>query len=130
MADESGGDADDDPPQLFVLLFEGLLEIPVGGPEVMRAQLKRLLEASESPNIVIRVVPKAAGAHPGLDGAFMVLSVDTGDVGYVEAPGGGRLVPSAPEMRSFLLRYERIGQEALPVNLSRDLIRRAVEAMR
>jgi hypothetical protein len=36
------------PPVLWVLLKENALDWPVGGPEVMRAQLARLLEASDT----------------------------------------------------------------------------------
>lgn len=121
--------ARESPPVLWVLLFEGLLNIPVGGPEVMRAQLGRLLEASESPNIAVRVVPKAAGGHLGLDGAFMIMTMEGGDMAYAEAPGGGRLVLSATEARSYAIRYDRIGQEGLPSNPSRDLIKRVMEAI-
>ncbi|HEV7934458.1 MAG TPA: Scr1 family TA system antitoxin-like transcriptional regulator [Actinomadura sp.] len=48
----------------------GLIQLPeyAGGPKAMRRRLARLLEASESPNIGIRVVPRSAGAHPGADG--------------------------------------------------------------
>lgn len=119
----------ENPPVLWALISETLLEIPGGGRDVMRAQLAHLLEMSERPNIGIRVVPKAAGLHPGLDGSFMVMTTPSGDIAYVEAPGGGRLVPSPLEVQSYVLRYDRIGQKALPVDLSRDLIKRIMEAM-
>jgi transcriptional regulator with XRE-family HTH domain len=119
----------DPPPVLWVLLSQSVLDWPVGGPEVMRRQLARLLEASESPNIGIRVVPRAAGAHAGADGSFMVMSGEFGDIAYTESPGGGRLVPSATEVRAYQVRYDRIGQQALPEGPSRDLIKRVMEAM-
>jgi transcriptional regulator with XRE-family HTH domain len=52
------------------IVVPGLIQLPeyAGGPKVMRRELARLLEASESPNIGIRVVPRSAGAHPGADG--------------------------------------------------------------
>ncbi|MEV5747676.1 hypothetical protein AB0L00_07630 [Actinoallomurus sp. NPDC052308] len=43
---------------------------------------------------------------------------------------GGRLVPSAEEVRSYLLRYDRIGQQALPEDQSRELIERVMEMMK
>jgi Domain of unknown function (DUF5753) len=119
----------EDPPTLLVMLAESLLELPCGGPTVMKAQLARILELSERPNIGVRVVPKSAGHHPGLDGPFMLLTLETTEVAYVEAPGGGRLVPSASQVRSFGLRYDRIGQHALPEDLSRELITRIMETM-
>jgi hypothetical protein len=119
-----------DPPVLLVLLTEGVLDWPVGGPELMRKQLAYLLEVSERPNIGIRVIPRSAGTHFGLDGSFKIMSGASGDVAYTESPGGGRLVPSAMEVRSYVLRYDRIGQKALPEDQSRDLIGKIMEAMR
>ncbi|WP_185792234.1 helix-turn-helix domain-containing protein [Actinoallomurus bryophytorum] len=121
--------ARDEPPVLWVLLWEPVLEVPVGGKAVMRAQLAHLLKAIESPNIAIRVVPKHVGAHPGLDGAFKIMTTETGDVAFAESPGGGRLVPSAAEVRSYILRYDRIGQHAMPEEPSRVRIVQAMEAM-
>lgn len=119
----------DDPPLLWVLLDQGVIEQPVGGPEVMRTQLAWLLEASDHPKVNIRIVPRSVGAHPGMDGAFMVLSLPSGDVAYSEAAGGGRLVAVPDEVMSYVVRYERLSQEALPLGLSRDMIRQAMEAM-
>ncbi|MCO5967550.1 Scr1 family TA system antitoxin-like transcriptional regulator [Actinoallomurus soli] len=121
----------EDAPVLWALLSESLLETPCGGRDVMRAQLAHILELSERPNIGVRVVPKAVGHHPGLDGAFMILRLADpfGEVAYVEAPGGGRLVPNIDEVTSFDLRYERIGHQALPETASRDMIKQIMEVM-
>jgi transcriptional regulator with XRE-family HTH domain len=122
--------ARDDPPILWVLLWEPVLQVPVGGKAVMHAQLAHLLKASQSMDIAIRVVPTDAGEHPGLDGAFKIMTTDSGDIAFAESPGGGRLVPSAAEVRDYVVRYDRIGQQAMPENPSRDRIAQAMEAMR
>ncbi|WP_344394804.1 DUF5753 domain-containing protein [Actinomadura alba] len=117
-------------PVLWVLLNENALDWPVGGPGVMRAQLARLLEASEHPNIGIRVVPRAPGAHAGSNGSFKILSGLAGEFAYTESPGGGRLVPTTAEIKAFAIKYDRIGMHALPEDQSRDMIKHAMEAMR
>jgi DNA-binding XRE family transcriptional regulator len=117
------------PPLLWALVTESALEWPVGGPVVMRKQLAHLLEVSERPNISVRVIPKVTGAHAGFDGSFSIISGDVGDVAYTESPGGGRLVPSTTEVRSFAVRYDRLGQVALPAQPSRVLIEKAMEAL-
>ncbi|GAA4615048.1 hypothetical protein GCM10023195_66050 [Actinoallomurus liliacearum] len=96
---------------------------------MMKAQLAHILDVSERPNIGLRVVPKSVGFHPGLDDSFMILRMADpfGETAYVEAPGGGRLVPNIEEVADFALRYERIGQRALPEDPSRDLIKRFME---
>ncbi|GAB2801093.1 helix-turn-helix transcriptional regulator [Actinoallomurus bryophytorum] len=120
---------DDAPsPLLWALITENVLEWPVGGRVVMRKQLAHLLEMSQRENIGIRVIPKVTGAHAGLDGSFSIISGEIGDVAYTDSPGGGRLVPSTTEVRSYGVRYDRIGQVALPTEPSRAMIEKAMEA--
>ncbi len=115
------------PPQLWILLTQNVLDWTVGGPEVMRPQLGRLLEAMESPDVGIRVLPRSKGEHAGMGGSFSILSGPFGDVAYTEAIGGGRLVPSPAEVRSFGAKYDRIGQHALAEDDSRKLIKQVME---
>jgi Domain of unknown function (DUF5753)/Helix-turn-helix domain len=62
-----------DPPMLWAVVDEAALRRPVGGPEVMRAQLERLIEAAKLPNVTLQVLPFGAGAHPAMVGAFSIL---------------------------------------------------------
>lgn len=59
-----------DPPHLRLVIDEAALRRPVGGLDVMRAQLDHLIEASGRPGITVQVLPAAAGAHPGMCGVF------------------------------------------------------------
>ncbi len=47
----------DTPPMLWVILDEGVLRRNVGGPGVMKEQLRRLADAADRPHIVIQVIP-------------------------------------------------------------------------
>ncbi|HEU5025948.1 MAG TPA: DUF5753 domain-containing protein, partial [Spirillospora sp.] len=116
-------------PEMWVLLAETVLGPLVGGVEVMRGQLAHLLRISELPNVILRVVPNRAGANEGLDGPFKVLKVREGEIGFLEAPNGGRLELDAEEVAALRARFERIGAMALPVDLSRALISDALEGM-
>jgi hypothetical protein len=76
-----------DPPlQLVAILDEAVLHRAVGGAAVMAEQLDLLLKAAQEPNITIRVIPNAAGAHPAMDSNFNILefSNDAPQVVYVE----------------------------------------------
>lgn len=123
------------PPLVRACLDQGVIEQPVGGREVMREQLARLLELARLPHITIRIVPRSAGAHLGRDGSFKVMTVDGIDVAYTEAPGGaqsedgGRLVEDSTEVRSFRVRFDQIGDQALPASASVELIQQVMEAM-
>lgn len=118
-----------EPPVLWAVVTESVINWPIGGPGVMRKQLAHLLEMSSRPNIGLRVVSRVAGAHAGVDGSFSLMWGDFGDVAYTESPGGGRLVAAAAEVRQYSLRYDRIGQAALPEATSRELIEKAMEAL-
>jgi transcriptional regulator with XRE-family HTH domain len=75
------------PPQLWAVIDEAALRRPVGGRKVMRAQVERLLEATELPNLILQVLPLGAGAHPALVSAFSLLRFadqDLPDVAYIE----------------------------------------------
>lgn len=57
-------------PVLWVVLEEAVLHRVVGGPQVMREQIERLLEVSELEHVSVDVVPFAAGAHTGACAPF------------------------------------------------------------
>ncbi|MBW8487757.1 helix-turn-helix domain-containing protein [Actinomadura parmotrematis] len=117
-------------PFLSVIMSQNALEWPVGGPEIMREQLALLLAVSESPNVVLRIVPRTweTGAYPGLNGSFSLLSGgEFGEVAYAESPGRGRLVSAPEDVRSYVVRMKMIEAKALPESRSRDLIRKVME---
>ena len=118
-----------EPPTIWVLLDEGVLDHQVGSTNVIREQLAHLLNVARSHHVTLRIVPRTVGWHFGFEGAFKIMTVSTGDVAYVEACGGGRLVTDPVEARAFTLRYDRIGAWALPVDSSEALIVEKMEAM-
>ncbi|MCW2947170.1 MAG: transcriptional regulator, family, partial [Actinoallomurus sp.] len=118
------------PPLVLVLLDEGAIDRPVGGRrEVMSGQLGRLLDVSALPHVMLRIVPKSAGYHVGLEGAFKVLTVGSIDVAYTDAGGGGRLIMDAAEVRAFGIRFDRVGTDALSRSSTRTLIEQVRESL-
>lgn len=114
-------------PSMRILLDQGTLGQPVGGSAVMRAQLGVLLEQARHPKTMFRVLPRSVGAHIGRDGSFKIMTIGHVEAVYTEACGGGRLVSDPAEVRSFRQRFDRISDQALPVNASIDLITRMME---
>jgi transcriptional regulator with XRE-family HTH domain len=75
------------PPRLWAVVDEAALRRPVGGREVMRGQLERLIEATKLANVTLQVLRFEAGAHPAMLGAFSILRfADRGlpDLVYLE----------------------------------------------
>jgi Domain of unknown function (DUF5753)/Helix-turn-helix domain len=81
--------AGENPPELTALLDGAVLERPIGGPEVMRAQLDHLIEVARHERVRLVVIPLRQGARPGPGGLFELLEFSgTGDpdVVFVESP--------------------------------------------
>jgi len=75
------------PPRLWAVVDEAALRRPVGGREVMRGQVERLLDATKLPNVTLQILPFAAGAHSAMVGAFSILRFadrELPDVVYLE----------------------------------------------
>ncbi|WP_344897780.1 helix-turn-helix transcriptional regulator, partial [Nonomuraea antimicrobica] len=80
----------DDPALLHAIISEDALRQSIGGPQVMRDQLARLIEEARRPNVIVQVLPHEVGAHPGMTGGFVLLDLPRlGDALFVESGGGG-----------------------------------------
>ncbi len=90
-----------DPPTLSFVVDESVLLRRIGGPAVMRAQLQRLLDLAERPEVEIRVLPLALGEHVGLRGSFVLLrfaGTADADVVYIEQRRGDALFQDEVEV--------------------------------
>ena len=80
----------DDPPLLFFILDEAVVRRLIGGRDIMRRQIRHLIEMAAKPNVTIEIVPFSAGTHPGLTGPFVIVEFPDpadDDVLYLEARG-------------------------------------------
>ncbi|MDG4766646.1 helix-turn-helix transcriptional regulator [Solwaraspora sp. WMMD406] len=115
------------PCRLVAVLDESALLRRVAEPEVMREQLKAVAAAGERPHISVQVVPADAAAHPGLDGPFVIATVDGRSVGYLEGHLQGRVVESPDDTADLERIWEGIRDYALPGHQSLDMIMRTAE---
>jgi transcriptional regulator with XRE-family HTH domain len=124
------------PPELRVVLNESILRRPVGGKEVMSAQLTRLAEVSGLPTVSLRVMPFDAGAHAGINsGPFVVLEFPKGGNGrpsepttvYVEGFTGALFLDKPGEIDRYHTAFIDIWAAAVDEAASRDLIVKAAE---
>ena len=111
---------DDDPLQLAAVIGEGALHRPAGGPEVMRAQLKHLVDIAAQPNVDVRVLPFGTGAHGGMTGPITILRFrDDHDVATVETRGGDFYLE---EVEPFAHALRRLTAATLPQRKSVAMI--------
>jgi hypothetical protein len=117
----------DDAIDLWVVLDEAVLSRPIGGDEVMRAQLERLVEAAGLPNVTLQLLPFEAGAHAGMDGTFAILDFpEPGDpdVVYAENATGGLFLEKSEELRKYIFIFDHIRAAALRPEESVNMIRK------
>jgi transcriptional regulator with XRE-family HTH domain len=115
------------PPFLWAILDEAVLRRPVGGAEVMRDQCAWLVRAAESPDIVLQVLPFAAGAHAGMDGSMTLFSLpDQKDLIYAEAFGDGQIIGRPEEVEHCRLCLDLLRACALAPDESVRMIARTI----
>lgn len=114
-----------DAPKLWAIMDEAALRRLVGGRDVMRGQAGHLLEARSLPNVTIQVIPYGAGAHPGMDGSFVILEFpdpDDPSIVYVESAAGGLFLEENAEIRRYMLMFEHLRAAASGLDATAALL--------
>lgn len=121
----------DEPLILRTVINEAALRREVGGPDVMRGQLTRLIEAAELPNVTVQLLPFSAGAHPGMFGAFHALRFPEEPMNtvYLELGGGALYLEQPSEIKRYTRTFDRLVglslSEADTVKLLKEVRRRS-----
>jgi hypothetical protein len=122
----------DSAPQVLCLLDEAVLHRPMGSPDVMAAQLQRLIDANHPPHLSIQVIPFEHGWHAGLDGAFSIFSypdpmdLDVVALGYLD--GALYLEEDGPVER-YRMAFDQLRSSALSSQQSTALITRVARSL-
>lgn len=98
-------------PKFKAVLDESVLHRVVGGPRVMLAQLRRLLEMSQLPNVTIRIVPYDVGTVPAGVNKFVILRSaipDIGDVVLIEELTGHRYLEELRDVETYRATFRRL----------------------
>ena len=113
----------DRPPMFWVILDEGVLRRPVGGPKVMGEQLRHLADAARRPSIVLQVIPLSACAHQGMSGSFVIAEFEkAAPVVYQDTAARGQVIEDADDIEAVSVMWDTLMAEALPRNASRELV--------
>jgi hypothetical protein len=123
----------DDPVRLIAVLDEAVLRRQVGGPTVMTEQLQRLIELGRLPNVEIRVLPFAGGAHVAMDGPFYLLEFprsEDPDLVYLEQAGSGLIPEDVEEVRRYTLMFGNLLAVALTPTRSSAFIKGIIDETR
>jgi transcriptional regulator with XRE-family HTH domain len=113
------------PPRLWAVVDEAALRRPVGGREVMRGQLERLIDATKLANVTLQVLPFGAGAHPAMVGAFSILRFadrELPDVVYLEHLTNAVYLDKRAEVERYLDVMELLCVDSEPPTKTVDLL--------
>ena len=83
----------------------------------MHGQLRRMAELAARPHVTIEVVPFSVGAHPGLQGPFLIEEFPDpadDDVLYLESPQGDVLSRDDPDL---ILHYREVFEKLRHLSL-------------
>ncbi|TDQ54779.1 helix-turn-helix protein [Actinorugispora endophytica] len=117
---------------LHALIDEAALQRLVGGPDVMREQLNKVVEANSQANIEIRVIPNSAGAHSAMTGQFVILDFpEAGDapVVFIETGHSGLFLEEPEEIRTYTMMYDNVRSLALTPSKSNELIATIIDSL-
>jgi len=121
-----------DPPQLWTVMDEAVLRRPIGGLEVMRAQIEALEEARSLPNVRLQVIPFRAGGHAAAGGAFSILRFpdqDLPDVVYIEHLTSALYLDRRDDVDRYAEAVGRLFIEAEPLTRTQEILRSALHEL-
>ncbi|WP_052849522.1 helix-turn-helix domain-containing protein [Streptomyces avicenniae] len=117
-----------DPLVLEATVTEAALRLQIGGPSVMRAQLRRLQEVVALPNVTFGVIPFEAGERAVSTGAFSLFATDKDgepDVAFTESAEATTTLRDDPRVTRRLSRvFKRLSDAALPLHATLELLQR------
>jgi transcriptional regulator with XRE-family HTH domain len=122
----------EDRPRLWAVIDEAVIQRVVGGPEVMREQLRHLIDSAEQGKTTLQVVPFSAGAHAGTTGPFIILDFPEPTdpaVVYVETLAGDIYLEERADVDRYTLAFDRLLAAALHPDDSVRLVQDAARTL-
>ncbi|MFE9811856.1 helix-turn-helix transcriptional regulator [Streptomyces sp. NPDC005227] len=116
----------EDAPRIWAVMDETALRRAIGGPEVMRAQIGRLLEVTELPNVTLQVMPFSNGPHPGTYGPFVLFRFampELPDMVYSEYLTGAVYLDARSEVATHLEVMDRMAAQAATAHRTKEILR-------
>jgi transcriptional regulator with XRE-family HTH domain len=124
----TGGDT----PRIWAVIDESALRRPVGGKDVMRAQLRHLVEVTEYPRVTLQVMPFSRGGHPAAGGSFSILRFgepDLPDIVYSEQLTSALYLDRRDEVDHYMEVMNRLSAEAETPADSATLLRKIIKSL-
>ncbi|MGW7274964.1 helix-turn-helix domain-containing protein [Streptomyces sp. NPDC054864] len=115
-------------PVYWAIVHETALRIPVGGPGTMAGQLAQLAVMVRERQVLMQVVPFAAGAHPRMGKMMKLMEFeDAPPTVYTEGVYSGTLLDDPAVVKRVQATYDLLRAVALSPEASLALIESAAE---
>lgn len=116
------------PPDVRVILGEAALHRMVGGESALHEQFRHLLAVGELPNVAIRVLPFAVGAHRALGIGFTFLRLVTPAITrvYIEGLTDATYIHEPDETAVYEQDFAELWAAALDEEDSASILRRRI----
>ena len=115
----------DSPPRLWAIVDEAALRRPMGGREVLVAQIERLMDAVSEPYITLQVMPFRYGGHAAEGGAFTIMrfpEADLPDMVYMEYLTGALYLDKPDEVERYAAVMERLSVAGTAPDRTREIL--------
>jgi transcriptional regulator with XRE-family HTH domain len=117
---------------LTAVVSEMAIRQQVGGPDVLREQLRYLLQAMREHNVTVQVVPFTADAHAALGDGFTIIqwpAEEDPEAVFVDGLTSWRIHESNPEIRQYNHAFASVQTRALSPRNSVKLISTVVKEL-
>ncbi|GAA4798768.1 helix-turn-helix transcriptional regulator [Streptomyces ziwulingensis] len=116
------------PPRLWVVMDETVLRWPVGGADVMRAQIDHLIEVNRLPQVTVQIMPFGNGPHPAMRaGAFHLFRFrarELPDIVYLNGLVGAVYLDKRDDVVVYREALDRLGAQATPAGRTEAVLGR------
>lgn len=123
---------EDEPLTYHAIATEAALHFDVGGPDVMREQMRHLIDEMVLPNVTFQIVPFSAGRMAAQAAGFTILKFedsDDPDAAWMEGVGGMIPRDSGREIRLYNRLFDEIASAALSPGETAALLRERSESL-
>jgi len=114
------------PPRVWIVMDETVLRWPVGGPEVMRAQIDHLIAMNELPQVTLQIMPFGNGPHPAMRaGAFHLFrfrAPELPDIVYLNGLVGAVYLDKADDVVVYREALDRLGAQSAPARKTEAIL--------
>ena len=116
--------------RLWAVIGTPALDCPVGGVDVQRKQLQRLLHTAEHPNVTLQVLPYGFGEHIAMGMPFSLAQyADGGGAAVLDLLSGILCLEDQADLNRYSLAFRHLCAAALPARDSMALVRRKYDEL-